>query len=89
MRYVVQRQDEQGEWQPMAAHNEYHLAEILLTDKHRRIHDTVYGVYIVYTPSKQKRARPPLWDIVGMVLTADWRLVFVIPTFAAFCYAIS
>lgn len=50
MRYEVQRQDESGVWWPMASHDDFTLAEALLTDKHRRIRDTELGVFIVYSP---------------------------------------
>lgn len=86
MRYEVQRQDENGNWRPMAAHDDRKIALTLLTDKYRRIRDTQLGINIVYTPPKQESGKPPVWDFVGMLLSADRRLLFVVPGFAVLCY---
>jgi len=86
MRYEVQRQDENGNWHPMAAHDDRKIALTLLTDKYRRVRDTHLGINIVFTPAVPK---PPVWDLIGMVLTADWRLLLVVPALAVFCYWLS
>lgn len=51
MRYEVQRQDENGIWRPLATHDDLMVAETLLTDKYRRIHDAELNVFIFYSSS--------------------------------------
>lgn len=86
MRYEVQRQDENGNWHPMAAHDDRKVALSLLTDKYRRVRDTQLGVNIVFKAAAQKL---PMWDLVGMALAKDRRLLLVVLGFAAFCYVVS
>lgn len=64
MRFEVQRQDESGNWRPMATHDDMKLAKTLLTDQYRRILDTKTGI-IYRQASPETVAR---WHSRGEVL---------------------
>lgn len=65
MRYLVQRQDETGYWQPMANHDTLDLAKELLTDKCRRILDTQTGTIM--------QMETESWVILRAVRFIGWR----------------
>lgn len=79
MRYEIQRQDEFGVWQPMAAHDDFRFAMSLLTDKHRRIRDTELGCYIVFDPSQAKGIRQPLGIMGSDPVTGECFAVYAEP----------
>lgn len=64
MRFQVQRQDENGNWQQMAVHDDFDFAETLLTDRYRRILDTKTGI-IYRQASSETVAR---WHFRGEIL---------------------
>ena len=79
--YTVEREGDPGQWVGMATTSSYWQAMDLAHDTHRRVRNAEGRVVFPI-------CKAAWWDLVGMILTSDKRLLVIVPALVAISWLI-